>query len=34
MMTRKERFLTAVKAKQPDRVPKFDFLFQEPCMRR
>ena len=30
MMTRKERFLTAVKAKQPDRVPMFDFLFQEP----
>jgi uroporphyrinogen decarboxylase len=30
MMTRKERFLTAAKAKQPDRVPKFDFLFQEP----
>ena len=30
MMTRKERFLTVVKAKQPDRVPKFDFLFQEP----
>jgi len=30
MMTRKERFLTAVRAKQPDRVPLFDFLFQQP----
>jgi len=30
MMTRKERFLTAVKAQQPDRVPLFDFLFQKP----
>jgi len=30
MMTRKERFLTAAQAKQPDRVPMFDFLFQEP----
>jgi len=27
---RKERFLTAVKLGQPDRVPLFDFLFQEP----
>jgi uroporphyrinogen decarboxylase len=30
MMTRKERFLTAVRGKQPDRVPMFDFLFQQP----
>jgi len=30
MMTRKERFLTAVRVQQPDRVPMFDFLFQEP----
>jgi len=29
-MTRKERFLTALKLRQPDRVPMFDFLFQEP----
>jgi len=29
-MTRKERFLTAVRGKQPDRVPMFDFLFQQP----
>ena len=30
MMTRKERFLTALKVQQPDRVPMFDFLFQQP----
>jgi uroporphyrinogen decarboxylase len=30
MMTRKERFLTAVGGGQPDRVPMFDFLFQQP----
>lgn len=30
MMTRKERFMTAVKVQQPDRVPMFDFLFQQP----
>ncbi len=30
MMTRKERFLTAVRGGQPDRVPMFDFLFQQP----
>jgi len=30
MMTRKERFLTAVKGGQADRVPMFDFLFQQP----
>jgi uroporphyrinogen decarboxylase len=31
MMTRKERFMTTVKlAGVPDRVPMFDFLFQEP----
>jgi uroporphyrinogen-III decarboxylase len=30
MMTRKERFLSAVRGKQPDRVPMFDFLFQQP----
>jgi uroporphyrinogen decarboxylase len=30
MMTRKERFLTTVRVQQPDRVPMFDFLFQEP----
>jgi uroporphyrinogen decarboxylase len=29
-MTRRERFLTAVKVQQPDRVPLFDFLFQQP----
>ena len=29
-MTRKERFMTAVKVQQPDRVPMFDFLFQQP----
>jgi uroporphyrinogen decarboxylase len=29
-MKRKERFLTALKAQEPDRVPMFDFLFQQP----
>ena len=29
-MTRKERFLAALRLEQPDRVPMFDFLFQEP----
>ena len=29
-MTRKERFMAAVKVQQPDRVPMFDFLFQQP----
>jgi uroporphyrinogen decarboxylase len=29
-MNRKERFLTALRVGQPDRVPLFDFLFQEP----
>jgi uroporphyrinogen decarboxylase len=29
-MNRKERLLTALKVQQPDRVPMFDFLFQEP----
>ncbi len=29
-MTSKERFLTAVNNDKPDRVPMFDFLFQEP----
>jgi uroporphyrinogen decarboxylase len=29
-MTRKERFLAAVHRQQPDRVPLFDFLFQQP----
>ena len=29
-MTRRERFLTALKVRQPDRVPLFDFLFQKP----
>jgi len=29
-MNRKERFLTAVRVRQPDRVPMFDFLFQQP----
>jgi uroporphyrinogen decarboxylase len=29
-MTRKERFLTAVRGGVPDRVPMFDFLFQKP----
>ena len=28
-MTRQERFLTALKVQQPDRVPMFDFLFQQ-----
>ena len=30
MMTRKARFLTAVRGNQPDRLPMFDFLFQQP----
>lgn len=30
MMTRKERFLTAIRGGTPDRVPMFDFLFQQP----
>jgi uroporphyrinogen decarboxylase len=29
-MNRRERFLTAVRNHQPDRVPMFDFLFQRP----
>jgi len=29
-MTRRERFMTAIRRGQPDRVPLFDFLFQEP----
>jgi uroporphyrinogen decarboxylase len=29
-MNRKQRFLTALRAGQPDRVPMFDFLFQQP----
>jgi hypothetical protein len=29
-MTRQERFLTALRVRQPDRVPLFDFLFQQP----
>ena len=29
-MNRKERFLTALKGQEPDRVPMFDFLFQQP----
>ncbi len=29
-MTRKARFLTALQGRQPDRVPMFDFLFQQP----
>ena len=29
-MTRQERFLTALRGQQPDRVPLFDFLFQQP----
>jgi len=29
-MTRRERFLAAVRGEQPDRVPLFDFLFQQP----
>ena len=28
-MTRQERFLTAVEQGTPDRVPMFDFLFQQ-----
>jgi uroporphyrinogen decarboxylase len=30
MMNRKERFLSALNLQQPDRVPLFDFLFQQP----
>jgi hypothetical protein len=30
MMTRQERFLIVVRGKQPDQVPMFDFLFQQP----
>jgi uroporphyrinogen decarboxylase len=30
MGNRKERFLTALRGSQPDRVPMFDFLFQKP----
>jgi uroporphyrinogen decarboxylase len=30
MMTSKERFMAAVKVQQPDRLPMFDFLFQQP----
>lgn len=33
-MTSKERFLTAVNLGQPDRVPLFDFLFQEPLYEK
>ncbi|MCX7048835.1 MAG: hypothetical protein NTX50_25530 [Candidatus Sumerlaeota bacterium] len=33
-MTRKERFLTALEVQQPDRVPMFDFLFQQPMYER
>jgi len=29
-MTRQERFLTALRIQPPDRVPMFDFLFQQP----
>jgi len=29
-MTRQERFLSALRLQQPDRVPLFDFLFQQP----
>ena len=29
-MTRQERFLTALRIQTPDRVPMFDFLFQQP----
>ena len=29
-MNRKERLLTAIRLQQPDRVPMFDFLFQQP----
>jgi uroporphyrinogen decarboxylase len=29
-MTRKERFLAALRVQRPDRVPLFDFLFQQP----
>jgi uroporphyrinogen decarboxylase len=33
-MTRSERFLTALNVRQPDRVPLFDFLFQQPLYER
>ena len=29
-MKRKERFLAALRREVPDRVPMFDFLFQQP----
>ena len=29
-MKRKERFLAALRGEVPDRVPMFDFLFQQP----
>ena len=29
MITRKERFHAAVRGGQPDRVPMFDFLFEQ-----
>jgi uroporphyrinogen decarboxylase len=34
MMTRRERFMAAVQVKQPDRVPMFDFLFQQPMYEK
>ncbi len=33
-MNRRERFLAAVRLEQPDRVPLFDFLFQQPLYER
>lgn len=29
-MTHRERFLAAIRLEKPDRVPMFDFLFQQP----
>jgi len=33
-MTRKERFMAALRLKKPDRVPMFDFLFQQPLYEK
>ena len=33
-MTRKERFMTALRLQEPDRVPMFDFLFQQPLYEK
>jgi hypothetical protein len=33
LMKRKERFMAALSLQEPDRVPMFDFLFQQPMYR-